>query len=137
MSAADTIREFVDIADVRISADAIAAILGLWDSDHGTFRRSTDHKVRATRRRAFFPTVTFRCVSALVRACRYRPELVGREVREKLRDEILPAVVQRSISALSSSTLNVPGEMVGNPFTLALCVETLELMVTERELAPL
>lgn len=126
-----------NVPSAQIGAQSTAAILELWDATNGTFWRSTDQKAReaGTKPARFYPTVTFRCVSALIRAYRYRPELLGQNILTALREEMIPAVARRSISALSASTLNVPGETSGNPFTLALCVETLELIIDERDLA--
>lgn len=121
----------------QVASQAITAIVELWDARNGTFWRSTEHKTRemTARRRAFYPTVTFRCVSALLRAYHSRPELLTRDVTRLVESEIVPAVTRRSLTALSESTLNVPGEVMGNPFTLALCVETLERIASEPSLA--
>lgn len=126
-------REPYIIPSQQIISQSVAAVLELWDSSSGTFWRSTEHKASAdnSARDAFYPTVTFRCVSALIRTHRHRPDSLSGEVRRLLREDMIPAIARRSIAALSESTLNVPGENIGNPFTLALCVETLELIVTE------
>jgi hypothetical protein len=109
----------------RCVTAAVEAIVQLWDSDHKTFWRSTVHKAREAGKQsaAFFPTVTFRCVDALLCLASKQPDWIDPAALKILVEECIPAVVSHGTANLRS-TLNAPGEGPQlNIFTLSLYVQ--------------
>lgn len=115
----------------RCSVDAITAIASLWDSQRKTFWRSTSHRTRdaASAQPQFFPTVSLRCVDALLFTAVEQPEWIAPAVKSLLLDECIPSVVQHESHGLFS-TLNPPGETQElNVFTLSLYVQSFARIV--------
>lgn len=101
--------------------DAQAAVHALWEPSAKTFWRSTVQRERETsehRAATFYPTVTFRCLNALQSACNDKPAWVRSKIKEDLQEFIAPSIVTRTLSDLSSSTLQHGAEP--NIFTLSV-----------------
>src|SRR5438094_161062 len=117
----------IDVALLRRCADdATEAVVGLWDERRKTFWRNTAHRDReqAGAVESFFPTVTLRCMDALLQLAVESPEWVARDTKEKILDAWIPSLVQRDESSLKS-TLDVKTPREGlNLFTLSLYVQT-------------
>jgi len=115
----------------RCSTDALTAIVELWDPKLKTFWRSTSHRARdaGTDKAQFFPTVSLRCVDALLVAAVEQPEWVSPETKEILFRACIPNVVGHDSQGLDS-TFNVPGEdQELNVFTLSVYVQAFARIV--------
>jgi len=110
----------------RCTTQAAEAILGLWDQKRQTFWRHTTHRERELKasKNLFFPTVSLRCVDALLCLIVESPDWAPNRVREMLTATVVPSIVKRD-EKLLESTLNAPAEKkVLNVFTLSLYVQT-------------
>ena len=107
--------------------DASVAILELWDPDRKTAWRSTLQRTREKDQAnaAFFPTVTLRCVEALLSFVVRYPEWSSRRVREDLVTTWLPRVLEQDEKHFNSSLNNGTEGGILNPFTLSTYVRTL------------
>src|SRR5438046_509000 len=74
-------------------AEAVEATMALWDARGKTFWRSTEHRTRefGKRKVSFYPTVTLRCVDALLSLVVEFPEWTTPEVKRRLMEEIVPS----------------------------------------------
>lgn len=107
----------------RHALEAKDAILAFWDNDRSTFWRSSEQRAReeASHSMDFYPTVTLRCVDALLLLALARPEWLREREHTLLFDTILPTMVRRAVTELRSS-LDVGDRL--NLFTLSLYVGT-------------
>jgi hypothetical protein len=109
-----------DLAD-----EAVGAIVALWDPELKTFWRSTDHqKEKGQTKETFFPTVTIRCIEALLRYVEdfsrpSRPEISA------LVCEACSALLGKDEKDLHSTLGLTSGTGMLNPFTLSLYVAVL------------
>ena len=135
--------EICDGAYLRdLAEEAVAAIVALWDPELKTFWRSTDHKKeKGHTKENFFPTVTIRCIEALLRYV----EDFSRPAKSDIRTlviEACSALLEKDEKDLHSTLGLTSGAGMLNPFTLSLYVAVLSkatesnlLGSTHRELA--
>ena len=139
-----TVASSADFGLARRGTDTSCdAILALWDSSLKTVWRNTLQREREQKSLGasdqFFPTVTFRCLDALLTLLNDHPDWCSSKVRKAVMAEWLPGVLTREESNLQS-TLNgalgdcdevdpsaaeekmSDGRPALNPFTLALYV---------------
>src|SRR5262249_46231165 len=108
-----------------LAETAVSAVVGLWDSALKTFWRSTDHrKEKGNTAETFFPTVTIRCIEALLRytgdfSAWSNPEL------NQLVIEASVALLEKDEKDLHSSLGLTSEAGMLNPFTLSLYVAVL------------
>lgn len=118
--------EVLDASFVRGSVEiAESAIADLWDTARGTFWRSTQHRAREQRKgskadiKEFFPTVTFRCLEALLACRRHTPDWMTKGCTTFLNEVCSPSVSRRPIADLMRSSLP-PSQQFPNLFTQTL-----------------
>jgi hypothetical protein len=116
----------IDLTFLRTCVDdAVEASMALWDSNGKTFWRSTEHREREAVKGTpkFFPTVTLRCIEALLSLTVEYPEWTRSNVNKMVFEEMVASLVERD-HATMESTLNPTGtgkEL--NLFTLSLYVQ--------------
>lgn len=111
----------------RLAEEAAAAISGLWDASRKTFWRNTLQRTRdqADNQTDFFPTVTLRCLDALLFFLLRFPEWVDEELKNNILNVWLPSIVDRDQKTLKSSLNSEAADIEGlNLFTLSLYVRT-------------
>src|SRR5262245_57723371 len=105
-----------------LAEEAARAISGLWDDNRKTFWRSTVQRDRDkdVGEANFFPTVTLRCIDALLLFLLQFPEWASEFLRQKLIDVWLPSVVEHDQKTLRSSLNSGAKDREGlNLFTLS------------------
>src|SRR6266404_1575338 len=125
-----------------LAEEAVFAVAALWDPELKTFWRSTDHqKEKGSTKENFFPTVTIRCIEALLR---YAEDFsrAGKSRISELVSEACSALLEKDEKDLRSTLGLTSGTGMLNPFTLSLYVAVLSkaarsnlLSSTQRELA--
>ena len=111
----------------RYAIDATNGIVELWDAPRGTFWQSTAHRssVEDTAAEdAFFPTVSLRCIDALISLIVDFPDWTPSTIRKSVLEEMVPKLVLHKHDELTTS-LNVDGngQQPLNLFTLSLYVQ--------------
>ena len=111
----------------RCAIDATNGITELWDASRGTFWRSTAHRSRekdTAPRDAFFPTVSLRCIDAVVSLIVDFPDWVPSTIRKSVLEQMVPAIVSHNHADLETS-LNIQGngQQQLNLFTLSIYVQ--------------
>ncbi|MBE0542399.1 MAG: ATP-binding protein [Verrucomicrobia bacterium] len=116
----------------RCVADAQHAVISLWDGERHTFWRSTEHRAREsqTRRKMFFPTVTLRCLDALLSLAVEFPEWAASALHEQVLNDGIQALLAQDESRMQS-TLNLDNAKDElNIFTLSLYIQTFSRICT-------
>jgi hypothetical protein len=111
----------------RYALDATDAILKLWDESRGTFWRSTMHRNVEAKTAApdvFFPTVSLRCLDALLSLIVDFPDWTSADIRKAVLEEVVSSIITHSHNDLDTSlNIEVDGEQGLNLFTLSLYVQ--------------
>lgn len=109
----------------RYVRDATDGIVQLWDKPRGTFWQSTEHRSSVPDfGEVFFPTVSLRCIDALLSLITEFPDWIPSSARKLVLEEMVQRIVSHEHSDLKTS-LNAKGDGTQrlNLFTLSLYIQ--------------